>query len=73
MEKGMKVTLIGERGMVFGTFRNVTEIHQNYHSDIPGEKKTAFESDIHGTGITYPTEIIKEMVVVTEKEIAKHF
>jgi len=37
-------------------FHNVTEIHYNYPQSFHNKRRTrrvAFESDIHGTGITY--------------------
>jgi hypothetical protein len=54
------------------TLRNVTEIHKNY-PDAIFKKSTAFESDIHGQGLTMPTAQIKGIKIVRESKIAKNF
>lgn len=55
---------------------NVTEIHYNYER-VPGSghytNRIAFESDIHGTGVTYDREEIYEFEVTPAKEIASSF
>lgn len=53
------------------TLRNVTEIH--YHYPSPMLESVAFESNIHGTGITYPTPDVKEFETSLEKDKAKEF
>lgn len=50
------------------TYRNVTEIHWNYR-----EGMVAFESDIHGTGITYDTKDIAEFEATVETDVAGAF
>ena len=58
------------------TYRNVTEIHWNYPRGIDSEQdsgRVAFESDIHGTGITWAIDWIKELNVFPETEIAEAF
>lgn len=47
---------------------NVTEVHYEYR-----EGMTAFESDIHGTGTTWPTDYIAEFEVTPETEIQEAF
>lgn len=47
---------------------NVTEIHWNYR---PG--RVAFESDVHGTGITYDTQDIAEFEATLESDVAREF
>ena len=47
---------------------NVTEIHWNYR-----EGRVAFESDIHGTGITYDTQDVIEFEAVLETDVARRF
>ena len=54
------------------TLHNVTEIHYNYPSSS-GNISTAFESDIHGTGITYSMNDIVEFETTLEVEIAEYF
>jgi hypothetical protein len=53
------------------TFRNVTEIHYNYPKSIA--PSVAFESDVHGTGLTHFLSDVQEFVAIAEKEIAEHF
>lgn len=58
--------------------RNVTEIHFNYRRRQPVSSRfkqsmVAFESDIHGTGVTYHTEYIAEFEAVLEAELADDF
>ena len=50
------------------TLRNVSEIHYNYR---PG--RIAFESDLHGTGITYDVSWISEFETRPEESIADEF
>ena len=52
-------------------YRNVTEVHWNYPT--PMGERVAFESDIHGTGITWACDWIAEFEVVPEIEIADKF
>lgn len=76
---GMKVRLWHnlEGKIVLETLRNVTEIHYNYcfrHKFAAGgEIITAFESDIHSTGMTYRLATIAEFEAVLETEIAETF
>jgi hypothetical protein len=59
--------------------RNVTEIHYNYqHSPAYNglthkELRVAFESDIHGTGVTYALSDIEEFEATVETEKATTF
>lgn len=53
--------------------RNVTEIHFNASMAKDLFHITAFESDIHGTGITPLTANIEEFETELENEIAPHF
>jgi hypothetical protein len=58
-------------------YRNVTEVHYNYPS-LEGHARVAFESDIHGTGLTQSLEdngvlYLKEFEVRPETEVAEHF
>lgn len=56
--------------------RNVTEIHYHYPRLWgTGEKlpSIAFESDIHGTGITHELSYIKEFKTELETERAENF
>ena len=48
--------------------RNVTEIHWNYR-----QGRIAFESDIHGTGITYDTQDVVEFEATLETDVAREF
>ena len=50
-------------------YHNVTEVHYNYTdllNPLPS-KQTAFESDIHKTGLTIISENIIEMRIIPEK------
>lgn len=49
-------------------YRNVTEIHYRYR-----KKMIAFESDIHGTGMTWPLKDIREFEAMAESEKAEVF
>lgn len=53
-------------------FRNVTEIHWKYPTEIP-ESKVAFESDIHSIGNTFFCNQILEFEAILEIEQAKDF
>jgi hypothetical protein len=77
---GWKVTVIYNPNNYCGglkreVFRNVTEIHKDFDSPINKElyNRVAFESNVQGTGILRPTNIIKTVSVVNEREKAKHF
>lgn len=61
------IELEGKRHNV--SYHNVTEIHFNY--DYSG--RVAFESDIHGTGITWDIFRVKEFTTVLETMKAKSF
>lgn len=50
------------------TLRNVTEIHFNYP---PDHCRTAFESGLHGTGITYTTADIAEFETEMETSLCE--
>jgi len=52
--------------------RNVTEIHWRYPG-LPSHTRVAFESDIHGTGITFVVEWTAEFEAVLETERAAGF
>jgi hypothetical protein len=70
MNFGMKVIIVFKEGT--GTIlRNVTEVHYRY----PGldKKRIAFESDAHGTGVTYSVDDIEEFEVFQETEEAEEF
>ena len=65
-------------------YRNVTEIHYNYadgkkfgedrkEADFCGDHRVAFESEIHGTGITQVIGYIEEFETKLETEKAKSF
>ena len=76
--KGMKVRLWHnlEGKTVMETLRNATEVHYNYRRRNkfgPGEVMIAFESNIHGTGITYRLATVVEFEVVPETELAESF
>lgn len=49
---GNKVTITFANGEL-AVLRNVTEIHYRYAHEFARFDRVAFESDIHGTGITY--------------------
>ena len=70
---GQKVTIKFKKSSPFGrkqsTLHNVTEIHKNFTSVIP-QKRTAFESDIHGTGVVHATNYISR--IIKTKESKKH-
>lgn len=78
---GMKVKVkLNAQGRPEDTvLRNVTEVHYNYK--YPGgvlPNRVAFESDIHGTGITYSLSgdgviRIVEFEVTPETEMAEAF
>lgn len=79
-EKGMKVRLWHnlEGGTVMETLRNVTEVHYNYrrrneHNTTGGEVMVAFESAVHGTGITFRLATMVEFEAVLETEVAESF
>ena len=72
---GMTVSLkidsrVGVKNVVLN---NVTEIHYNYMSCGKTSYKTAFESDIHSTGVCYQNYEIVEMEVKSATKIAKEF
>jgi len=76
MELGMKVDLTlrkpyatGSNNVVFETLRNVGEIHYGYGRT----DRVAFESNIHGTGITYEMAHIVEFEAMPEIEQADRF
>lgn len=72
MNQGMKVTI---RHKDFGTvtLRNVTEIHYGYPSAMLEGEKVAFESDIHGTGMTYAVKNVIEFETSLETEKSESF
>ncbi len=55
--------------------RNVTEIHYNYPSHVSAiiGKSIAFESNIHGTGVTYQLADIDEFETTLENKKEKEF
>lgn len=53
-------------------FRNVTEIHWRYPG-APTHTRVAFESNIHGTGMTYIVEWIAEFEAKEETQVAEAF
>ena len=74
---GMKVKLeLVVGGDVHHTeLRNVTEVHYRYPGGDPD--RVAFETDIHGTGITYdvvPGRMwVRSFEVLPETELAESF
>lgn len=76
-------TAEGDDGMIFGmqvkvvfadgkqtTYHNVTETHWNYNYSMGGAiRMVAFESDIHGTGYTWPCSHIAEFEVTPDTKI----
>ena len=73
---GMRVDITFKKDSPFKEitedYRNVTEIHYCYPSHME-KKRVAFESDIHGTGVTQPISYIKEFETILETEKAKRF
>ena len=71
MNYGMKIniTLWLENSIEEAVYHNVTEIHYMYQS----KEQVAFESDIHGTGITWALSQVVEFDIEPEKEISKEF
>jgi len=55
------------------TFRNVTEVHYLYPLVLRGERRVAFESDVHGTGSTYAVADIAEIEIFPDTERARAF
>lgn len=84
-QRGMKVRLWHnlEGAIVLEELRNVTEIHYNYRrrtkffppldTSFASEVMIAFESDVHGTGITYRLATVVEFEAVLETEVAESF
>lgn len=74
MNYGMKVLIkfADEYQYPDSVLRNVTEIHYRYNS-VSNVDKIAFESDIHGTGITYAVSDIREFSTSLESSIANEF
>lgn len=77
---GMKVNFILDLETIDGNifkieYRNVTEIHYNYNRAYTFETnyRTAFESDMHGTGNTWFSTMVKEMEIVPETELQENF
>lgn len=73
---GIKVKLTTDFGLMTEVtiLRNVTEIHYNYNrSSTGGRPKIAFESDIHGTGITRYIDNVLEFETFPETEKAEAF
>lgn len=73
---GVKVTLkryYPEVGEVNEVLRNVTEIHYNYQSCNKPSNSVAFESSIHGSGITCEISAIVEFETIPETEVADSF
>ena len=68
---GMRVTIRYSDSGNTGTLNNVTEVHYGYESWREGN--IAFESDIHGTGITYNISDIAEFECVPATEIEDEF
>ena len=74
---GNKVTvqfseIAGRYKLETQVYRNVTEVHWNYRPDLSFQR-VAFESDVHGTGVTWQCNRIAEFEVVPETEIAETF
>lgn len=53
------------------TLHNITEIHYNY-PDGRLRRRVAFESDIHGTGVTYDIQEVAEFEAIIETALAEH-
>ena len=70
---GMKVTIefAGFCGVKTQVYRNATEVHFNFPS--PTGERVAIESDIHGTGSTWPSSWVAQLEVVPEIELAEAF
>lgn len=69
---GCKVTIkLGSPFNSTGILRNVTEIHYRYPFAL--WLSVAFESDIHGTGVTYPLEQVGGFETELETEKAETF
>lgn len=68
---GMKavVDLKEHKGGKRLVYRNLTEVH--FNAPI-SHTITAFESDIHGTGVTINTADIAEIEITLETELAEH-
>lgn len=70
---GLNVKIKFKKSSPFGEveeiYHNVTEIHYLYPTLLE-DKKVAFESDIHGNGITHNVDYIKEFeaIVAIKKE-----
>jgi len=60
MNYGMQIKVVIRNELHI--FNNVTEVHWNYapNRDL---KMVAFESDVHGTGCTFPCEVVGEMEI----------
>ena len=54
-------------------YRNVTEIHYNFTEGEHVSKRVAFESDIHGTGITWDITAVQEFTFTLETVKADSF
>ena len=62
------VELIAKGASASATYRNVTEIHYQYRAGM-----IAFESDVHGTGITWSLSNVREFEALAENEEAEAF
>lgn len=65
---GMLVKIKWTTGDTPNEYHNVTLVHYKYPSALG--QKVAFESDIHGTGATFPIDKIAEMEIMPEESIA---
>lgn len=72
MYHGLKVRVRFNTEVSSMLYRNVEEIHYNYPTREP-TSRIAFESNVHGTGCTWPISEIAEMEVTEEIEEAPEF
>ena len=72
---GNKVTLTLKPPYSNIVLRNVTEIHYNYNHGVlkTPDYRVAFESNVHGTGITYSASDVVEFDATPETEKANAF
>lgn len=77
MEKGFDVKIKYKKDSFWGAIEsvvhNITEIHYHYRSLSGKNDRIAFESDIHGTGVSIKSDYIEEFEVVPATKIADNF
>lgn len=82
-ENGFKVTVTYKKDSwisknefkeVVEVFNNCTEVHYMYESIVPrNDKRIAFESNIHRTGLTRSVDDIKSIVIENATSIEDDF